>query len=180
MAFKIIVGGRLKQMLLFTCCFFYLINGVVAQAAMKPTPAPDFSLPSENGEIIKLSDYKRKTLLLNFWASWCAPCRAENKKLVKLYPTLDSSVVEILNVSVDTDEKKWKQAIAKDKMAWRQALDYPDMKRSVAAKWGASALPASFLITPEGVIIAADAAMLLINDPKGFRKLVQSLAAVKQ
>ena len=166
------------KLIILTCCF--LMGGILAgraQEMLTPFPAPDFALPSEKGDTLRLSDFKGKTVLLNFWASWCAPCREGNKKLAKLYRRFKSESFVIINISEDTSSTKWRKAIVADQMKWVQLLDYTDWNRSTARRWNASALPASFLINRYGMVIASDAAYLLTDDPEGFKTVLQHLAS---
>lgn len=82
----------------------------------KPLPVPVFSLKNNEGKMVSIDDFKGKTILLDFWASWCFPCRIANKSLVKLYSKYQNKNFEIVSVSVDEDEKKWHKAIKKDKL----------------------------------------------------------------
>ncbi|WP_008582337.1 TlpA family protein disulfide reductase [Niabella soli] len=163
----------------FLCIFFLLIVNLSvlhSQEMITPFPAPDFELQSQNGTPVHLSDFKGKTVLLNFWASWCAPCRETNKKLAKLYNQFKSDAFVIINISEDTSQVKWKKAVVNDKMKWLQLIDFTDWNRSAARRWNASQLPASFLINRYGMVIASDAAYLLTDDPEGFKSALQNLS----
>ncbi|SDC38833.1 peroxiredoxin family protein [Niabella drilacis] len=152
-------------------------GGATAQTVVTPAAAPPFSLPDQNGTPVSLEKYRKSMVLVQFWASWCLPCRIENRRLVKQYPRFNDLPFEILSISVDVDRAQWKNAIAADKMAWPQLLDDTNKAGCAACRWGAGTLPASFLIDPEGRIIAVDAASLLTGDPRGFRKLLQKRLA---
>jgi len=81
-------------------------------------PAPNFKIQDSNGEWVQLDDFKGKFVLIDFWASWCAPCRASNPELVKVYETFQNRNFTILGVSVDKDKKRWLDAIDKDRLPW--------------------------------------------------------------
>jgi peroxiredoxin len=131
--------------------------------------AMDISLPSVNGDTIKLSSLRGKVVLLDFWASWCPPCRASNKRLTKLYPKFKSRGFEIYSVSIDDDKEKWKKAIAKDKISWLQVMDAGGWYASTAITWGINAIPTSYLIDKQGKLIAMD------PDDKDLEKLLNEL-----
>lgn len=116
----------------------------------------DFILPTINGDSVRLSSLKGKVVLLDFWASWCGPCRVSNKSLVKLYSKYKDQGFEILGVSLDEDKGDWKKAITKDKISWLQVNDTGGWEAMAAMKWNIEALPASFLINREGDIVAID------------------------
>ena len=100
---------------------------------------------------------KGKVLLLDFWASWCMPCRAANKKLVKLYGKYKAKGFEIFSVSLDEDKSDWKKAIAKDKISWVQVNDpRGSWNAKTAADWNISVLPTTFLINKKGDVVAID------------------------
>ncbi|WP_300598940.1 TlpA disulfide reductase family protein [Niabella sp.] len=150
-----------------------------AQTMVVPTPAVPFALIDQKGRTVSLNDYRGKTVLVIFWASWCAPCRLENRQLVRRYHRFKDLPFEILSISVDTDREKWQRAISADKMTWPQLIDTPDGENSAARKWNAGALPASFLVNPQGAVLAVDAALLPVADPRGFRSLLQKLAGIE-
>ncbi|MGJ7033039.1 peroxiredoxin family protein [Niabella hirudinis] len=152
--------------------FIISAASTVAQTIVKPVAAPVFTLPDQNGAPVSLNSYKGRMVLVQFWASWCMPCRIENRKLARQYRRFRDLPFEILGISVDTEKEKWKNAIMADKMTWPQLLDDTGKEGCAACRWGAGALPASFLVDPEGKIIATDAAALLTGDPRGFRKLL--------
>jgi len=116
-------------------------------------PAPDFTLTTINGKQISLASFKGKYLLIDFWASWCAPCRQENPNVLKLNEKFSKKGLEILSISTDEDEAKWKEAIAADKLTWNQARD-TDGK--VSSTYVITAIPTTFLINPDGVIVAVN------------------------
>jgi len=120
--------------------------------------AQDFTQPDVDGKMVKLSDYKGKYVLIDFWASWCAPCRRENPNLVKVYEQYKSKGFEILGVSMDkaADKAKWLKAIADDKLTWKQVGDLKGWENEAAAKYDVKAIPMNFLIDPSGKIIAKE------------------------
>lgn len=118
--------------------------------------APEVALPTVSGDTIKLSSLKGKVVLLDFWASWCGPCRVSNKGLVKLYPKYKDKGFEILGVSLDEDVSDWQKAVKKDKVSWLQVIDKGGWESGTVNQWRISAIPTSYLINKEGVLIAMD------------------------
>ena len=127
----------------------------VSQAQLKVGDAlPAISLQNDKDTTVKLSSVKGKVLLVDFWASWCAPCRMANKNLVKLNQKYKSQGLEIVSISIDTDKTKWLKAIAKDKMTHTQLIDAKGFKAPTAVKFGVEALPAVYLFDKAGKLIA--------------------------
>lgn len=137
--------------------FFLIMFAVSAKAQPKQGgKAFEIALPGLGNDTIKLSSLKGKVVLLDFWASWCKPCRASNKELVKLYPKYKSKGFEILGVSLDEDKNAWKKAIAADKIKWLQVNDAGGFDAKTAQQWDLFAIPTSFLIDKEGTLVAMD------------------------
>lgn len=116
--------------------------------------APGFSQASLSGLSLSLSDFRDRYVLLDFWASWCVPCRKVNPDLVKLYDKHKGANFEILGISLDSDHQKWEEAIQTDRLSWPQVSDLKGWKNEVAALYGIRAIPQSFLIDPQGKIVA--------------------------
>lgn len=119
-------------------------------------PRLHIKLPDVKGDSIALSSLKGKVVLLDFWASWCMPCRAANKKLVKLYDKYKSQGFEIFSVSVDDNKKDWVKAIEKDKITWLQVNDPRNWGAQSAVNWNISVLPTTFLINKKGDVVEID------------------------
>lgn len=127
-------------------------------AAVKPLSvghkAPDFTTTGIDGKPVKLSDYKGKYVMLDFWASWCAPCRQENPNVVKLYNTYKSKGLNILGISLDEDKGAWQQAISADKLTWQHASDLKKFEGPTERLYHIEAIPSNFIIDPQGNIVA--------------------------
>jgi peroxiredoxin len=115
---------------------------------------PDIQLQNNKNTTIKLNSFKGKTVLVDFWASWCAPCRLANKKLVKMYNQYKDQNFEIVGISIDTDKTKWLKAIEKDKMKHQQLIDPKGFDAKSAVTFGVEALPAAYLFDASGKLIA--------------------------
>ena len=114
--------------------------------------APDFSLANKDGKKVSLSDFRGKYVLIDFWASWCAPCRASFPSIVKIYQKYKSRNFEIIGVSLDRSEKAWHKALSEETAPWVQLLD---AKGFVAKEYAVMAIPHLVLISPEGKIIGS-------------------------
>lgn len=131
------------------------------QAAKKTAvgvQAMDFTQEDVNGKPVKLSDFKGKYVLLDFWASWCGPCRQENPNVVKAYNKYRDKNFTVLGVSLDRENGKdaWLKAIKDDGLTWTQVSDLKFWNNSVAVMYGIKAIPKNFLIDPAGKIVASD------------------------
>jgi thiol-disulfide isomerase/thioredoxin len=120
------------------------------------TQAPEITLPNGSGEKISLSSFKGKVVLIDFWASWCGPCRAANPQVVKLYKKYKDKGFEVFGVSFDEKTSAWKRAIKTDKITYSQVIDTNIWEGEVAYKYGVEAIPMSFLLDKEGKIVAID------------------------
>src|SRR5690554_807736 len=120
--------------------------------------AINFTLLDQKGNMVALSDFKGKVVLLDFWASWCGPCRKENPNIVEAYNKYRKSKFKnengfvILSVSLDRNEEEWNKAIIKDRLSWNSHVW--DKKGIVSKKYGIRTIPYSFLIDGDGNIVA--------------------------
>jgi peroxiredoxin len=133
----------------------YLENVIVkAEGLNIGKPAPAFSQADANGKPIALESYKGKYVLIDFWASWCGPCRQENPNLVRAYNKFKHKNFDILGVSLDNNKTNWLQAIEEDQLTWKHVSDLKYFQNEVALQYGVKSIPANFLLDKEGKIIA--------------------------
>ena len=117
---------------------------------------PDFSLPDSTGSIINLASLRGSYVFVDIWASWCKPCRAENPVILDAFNQFRDKKFEVLAVSLDASREAWLKAVREDGMPWKQVRDAQSFQGNIATEFGIQAVPCSFLLDPNGVVIARD------------------------
>jgi len=117
-------------------------------------PAPDFESFTPDNKAVRLSDFKGKYVLVDFWASWCAPCRQENPNIVKQYRAFKDKGFTVLGVSLDSNPGSWMRAIKDDGLEWTQVSDLQAWSSDLVLSYRIKAIPTSYLLDPEGRILA--------------------------
>lgn len=130
--------------------------------------APDFSLANPAGKLISVSTFQGSWVLLDFWASWCKPCRAENPFLTEVNKRYKGRGLKIFSVSLDGDREAWMKAMVQDQMDWAHASDLQGWKSTVVPLYGINSIPASYLIDPQGKIAAKN-----LRGPALLQKLME-------
>ena len=119
-------------------------------------PAPEFAAEDKDGKRVALGDFRGRYVLLDFWASWCGPCRAENPNVLKAYERFKGEGFTVLGYSLDESREKWLGAVEADGMPWTQVIGGGGLNDSVVRTYGVTGIPSNFLIDPEGRIMAVD------------------------
>jgi peroxiredoxin len=132
----------------------FLVRMAKLKSVQIGQPAPAFSMKTIDGKTASLADFKGKYVLLDFWASWCMPCRQENPNVVKAYNKYKDRNFSIFSVSLDKDAAAWKQAVAADKLTWTHGSELSDFEGPTVRLYQVEAIPSSFLIDPAGKIVA--------------------------
>ena len=145
---------QLKNLLTITA-FLITSFAVKAQITIGQV-APEISLLNTKGLAVNLSSFNGKVVLIDFWASWCRPCREANPLVVKLYEKYKSQGFEVYGVSIDSKKSSWINAIKQDKIKYSQVIDLGGWNSKVAAQYGVEAIPASFLLNKKGIVVAID------------------------
>ncbi len=135
----------------------HLFEVLAAKKQSRPgMQAPSFTFTDIKNRPFTNHTFQEKYLFLDFWASWCAPCREENPGLVKLYHKFEKKGIQFVGISIDMDKTNWKNAIKKDKLSWIQTCDLKGSQSKIFNGFGLTDIPANFLIDKEGKIVARD------------------------
>jgi peroxiredoxin len=118
--------------------------------------APEFAAPNPEGKKVTLKESLGKVTIVDFWASWCGPCRKENPNMVALYNEFHDKGLNIIGVSLDDAADKWKEAIAKDKLAWTQVSNLKKWSDPIAVQYGVESIPKTYVLNSFGVVVAKD------------------------
>lgn len=118
--------------------------------------APLFEMKNLNGNIVNLASYKGRFVLIDFWASWCLPCRDEHPNLIEIDKLYGDRNFSILSISIDSKEDDWKRAVEADNLTWTQLSDLKASYGEVYREYGITTIPSNFLIDPNGKVIAKD------------------------
>jgi thiol-disulfide isomerase/thioredoxin len=137
----------------------------------KGKPLREISLPGPLGTEVPVSSLKGKVVLIDFWASWCRPCRMNNPKLVDLYNAQHEKGFEIYAISIDTDKSAWMNAITTDKMFWTNVIDTRGGNSTILSNFNVQAIPSNLLIDKKGMIRGYDMA------PEDLPKAISNLLA---
>ena len=133
------------------------LNLALATAQIKTGDAlPNVQLNNNKDVTVTLESFKGKVVLVDFWASWCGPCRQANKKLVPFYNAHKNENFEIVGISLDTNKAKWIAAIEKDKLAYPQLIDANGFDAKTALLFGVEGLPSSYLFDASGKLVATN------------------------
>ncbi len=127
---------------------------VSGKATAVGSVAPEIKLPTPEGEMLSLYSIKGKVIIIDFWASWCRPCRMENPNMTKLYADFHDKGLEIFGVSLDKDKAAWTKAIADDKLIWKHVSDLKYWQSEAAKLYGVGSIPSMFVLDSEYKIIA--------------------------
>ncbi len=124
------------------------------RASMPGAQAPDFEGLTPEGDTLRLSDFRGKVVLIDFWASWCGPCRKENPNVVRAYQKYKDKGFDVIGVSLDRDRNRWLDAIKTDSLAWHHVSDLKGWRSAIAALYGVRSIPHAVLLDREGKIVA--------------------------
>ena len=131
----------------------------------------DFSAPNPEGKVVSLKESLGKVTIVDFWASWCGPCRKENPNVVAIYKELHAKGLNIIGVSLDKEAGKWKEAIAKDGLTWTHVSNLKFWDEPIAAQYGVQSIPATFILDASGKVVAQD-----LRGPELRAKILELLA----
>ncbi len=131
-------------------------NKIKPEATLIGKMAPDFSAKTPQGTVVSLKQSLGKITILDFWASWCGPCRKENPNMVALYNELHEKGLNIIGVSLDENLNQWNEAIAKDKITWTQVSNLKKWQDPIAKLYGVEQVPTTFILDASGMVIAKD------------------------
>ncbi len=145
----------LKLKTFFTAITILFCFAAAAQVSVGDM-APEISLPNVKDSVINLTSYKGKVVLIDFWASWCGPCRAANPRVIRLYKKFKDKGFEVFGVSVDESKTAWTKAIRQDRIKYLQVNDNAGLDSKITFKYRVEAIPTSFLLDKTGRIIAID------------------------
>jgi thiol-disulfide isomerase/thioredoxin len=134
-------------------CLFSVFSAAFGQIKIGDK-LPVIQLKNNKNIAIDLQSYQGKVILVDFWASWCAPCRVANKKMAPFYKEYKSEQFEVVGISVDTDKQKWNNAIIKDKLEYGQLIDPSGFDAKSAVLFGVEQLPNSYLFDSTGTLIS--------------------------
>ena len=131
----------------------------------------DFSAPNPEGKVVSLKESLGKVTIVDFWASWCGPCRKENPNVVAIYKELHSKGLNIIGVSLDKEAAAWKEAIAKDGLTWTHVSNLKFWEEPIAKQYNVESIPATFILDASGKVVAQD-----LRGPELKAKIVELLA----